>query len=197
MEGQMIIAVGREFGSGGHYIAEKIANDLKIAYYDRNFLESVANEQNVSMEYLEKFDEKRKKIILSRNVKGYTNSLEEIVAEMQFEWMRKKADTGEAFVIVGRCADEIFRGDSRLVSIFILGDKDDKIRRVSERHNISRLEAYSKILKSDKGRKAYHNRFSKMKWGNPQGYDICMNSSRLGINKTAEILENYIKERNR
>lgn len=195
MEKQVIIALGREFGSGGHYMAQKIAQDLGLNYYDRKILEDIAEEKDIHIEYLEKYDEKKGKVILFRNVRGYTNSLEEIVAEFQFEYLKKKADAGESFVIVGRCADEIFRGDKRMISIFVLGDLEDKIQRIMERHRISRDEANTKMKRNDRERKRYHNRYSEIKWGDSRGYDICINSSKLGINKTADILEAYIKER--
>lgn len=195
MKKQVIIALGREFGSGGHYVAQKIAEDLGIHYYDRKILEDIAEANNIRIEYLEKYDEKKRKVILSRNVRGYTNSIEEIVAEMQFEYLRKKADEGESFVIVGRCADELFRGDERLISIFVVGDQEDKISRVSERHKIGRAKACAKMKRNDRDRKRYHNRHSEIKWGDSKGYDICINSSKLGIEKTAELLEEYIKRR--
>lgn len=195
MEKQVIIALGREFGSGGHYVAQKIAQDLGFNYYDRKILEDIAEEKNIRIEYLEKYDEKKGKVILFRNVRGYTNSLEEIVAEFQFEYLKKKADAGESFVIVGRCADEVFRGDKRLISIFVRGDREDKIQRIMERHRISMDEANKKMKRNDRERKRYHNRYSEIKWGDSRGYDICINSSKLGINKTADILEAYIKER--
>lgn len=195
MEKQVIIALGREFGSGGHYVAQKIAQDLGLNYYDRKILEDIAEEKNIRIEYLEKYDEKKGKVILFRNVRGYTNSLEEIVAEFQFEYLKKKADAGESFVIVGRCADEVFRGDKRLISIFVRGDREDKIQRIMERHRISMDEANKKMKRNDRERKRYHNRYSEIKWGDSRGYDICINSSKLGINKTADILEAYIKGR--
>lgn len=195
MEKQLIVALGREFGSGGHYVGKKIADYFGISYYDRRILEDIAKEKNIRIEYLEKYDERKGKMLFSRNVKGYTNSIEEIVAEMQFEYLRKKAASGESFVIVGRCADELFRGDERLVSIFILADEEDKIQRVSKRHNISREEAMAMIAKQDKARKKYHNRHSEIKWGDSRGYDISMNSTRLGIDMTAKLLEAYIQER--
>lgn len=195
MKKQAIIAVGREFGSGGHYVAQKIAKHFGITYYDRKILEEIAKEKNVRIEYLEKYDEKRRKILLSRNVNGYTNSIEEIVAEMQFEYLKRKAASGESFVIVGRCADELFRDDERLISIFILADKEDKIQRISEHHGVSREEAITLIAKNDRARKKYHNRHSEIKWGDSRGYDICINSAKLGIDKTAELLEGYIEER--
>lgn len=195
MTKQVIIAIGREFGSGGHYVGEKISEYFGITYYDRRILEDIAEEKNVRIEYLEKYDEQRRNVLFSRSVKGYTNSIEEIVAEMQFEYLRKKAASGESFVIVGRCADELFRGDERLVSIFVLGDKEDRIQRISQRHSISLEEAAQKLARHDRSRKKYHNRHSEIKWGDSRGYDICINSTRLGIDKTARLLEQYIQER--
>lgn len=195
MKKQVIIALGREFGSGGHYIAQKIAEDLGLHYYDRKILEDIAKEKDIHIEYLEKYDEKKRKVILSRSVRGYTNSIEEIVSEMQFEYLRKKAEEGESFVILGRCAEEHFRGDERLISIFVLADEKDKIKSISKRHNISEEEAYIKMKRHDRNRKLYHNRHSEMKWGDSRGYDICINSYKLGVTKTAELLEEYIKER--
>lgn len=194
MKRQMIIAVGREFGSGGHKIAENIARQLEISYYDRKILEDISEEKNIHIENLKKYDEKRRKIILSRKVKGFTNSIEEIVAEMQFRYLRDKAESGESFVIVGRCADALFRGDERLVSIFVVGDRETKIKRVMDSHRISREEAINKMEKMDKTRMQYHNRHSDVKWADPKGYDICVNSSKLGFESTANILVAYIKE---
>lgn len=195
MKKQIIVAIGREFGSGGHYVGQKIAKHFGINYYDRKILEDIAEEKNIQIEYLEKYDEQKRNMLFSRNVKGYTNSIEEIVAEMQFEYLRKKADSGESFVIVGRCADELFRGDERLFAFFVLGDMEDKIQRVSKRHNISKEEAATKIARHDKSRKKYHNRHSEIKWGDSRGYDVCVNSTRLGIDKTAELLEKFIEDR--
>ena len=195
MKKQVIVALSREFGSGGHYVGKKIAEYFGINYYDRRILEDIAEEKNIRIEYLEKYDEQKRNVLFSRSVKGYTNSIEEIVAEMQFEYLRKKAASGESFVIVGRCADELFRGEERLVSFFVLGDKEDRIQRVSKRHNISWEEAATKVARHDKTRKKYHNRYSEVKWGDSRGYDVCINSTRLGIDKTAEILEMFIRER--
>ena len=195
MKKQVIIALGREFGSGGHYVGEKIAEYFGITYYDRRILEDIAEEKNIRIEYLEKYDEQRRNMFFSRSVKGYTNSIEEIVAEMQFEFLRKKAASGESFVIVGRCADEVFRGDERLVSFFVLGDLEDRIQRVGKQHNFSREEAAAMIARHDKSRKKYHNRHSEVKWGDSRGYDLCINSTRLGIDKTAKLLEAFIQER--
>lgn len=195
MDKQVIISVGREYGSGGHYVAHKIANDLGIAYYDRSILDELAKEHNVSPEFLEKYDETKGNPLLSRRVKGLSNSIDEILVEMQFDLLRKKAASGESFVIVGRCAEELFRGEERLVSIFVVADMEDRVKNVAEQHKISPTEARAKIYRHDQGRKKYHNRYSSVKWGDSRGYDVCINSSRLGIEGTAKALEAYIAAR--
>ena len=195
MDKQVIISVGREYGSGGHYVAHKIANDLGIAYYDRSILDELAKEHNVSPEFLEKYDETKGNPLLSRRVKGLSNSIDEILVEMQFDLLRKKAASGESFVIVGRCAEELFRREERLVSIFVVADMEDRVKNVAEQHKISPTEARAKIYRHDQGRKKYHNRYSSVKWGDSRGYDVCINSSRLGIEGTAKALEAYIAAR--
>ena len=195
MDKQVIISVGREYGSGGHYVAHKIANDLGIAYYDRSILDELAKEHNVSPEFLEKYDETKGNPLLSRRVKGLSNSIDEILVEMQFDLLRKKAASGESFVIVGRCAEELFRGEERLVSVFVVADMEDRVKSVAEQHSISPTESRAKIYRHDQGRKKYHNRYSSVKWGDSRGYDVCINSSRLGIEGTAKALEAYIAAR--
>lgn len=194
MKEQIIVAIGREFGSGGHYIAEKVAKDLGLGFYDRNMLDEIAREKGMKTEHLEKYDEKPRNRMLSRTVKGHTNSMEQILADMQFDYIRKKADTGESFVIVGRCADMVLKDREGLLSIFVLGDYDKKMERVIEKYQLTEAEAAAKIARHDRKRKQYHNRHSDTRWGHSESYDLCVNSSKLGLDKTAKILEDYIKE---
>ncbi len=195
MAEQIIVSIGREFGSGGHAVGEKIAKDMGLEFIDRKMLDEIAEEKNIQVEYLEKYDEKPRKLLMSRRVGAYSNSLEEIVADMQFDYIRQKADSGKSFVIVGRCAETVLRGREKLISIFVLGDKECKLNRVKERYQLNDMEAAAKMARHDRKRKQYHNRHSDFKWGDSRGYDLCVNSSRLGIEKTAEMLEMYIKER--
>ncbi len=195
MAGQTIIAISREFGSGGHKIGEQIAKELGLKFYDRNMLDEIAEEKNIQIEYLEKYDEKPRKLFLSRRVGAYSNSMEEIVAEMQFEYLKEKADSGESFVIVGRCAETVLKGHEGLITVFVLGDMPVRIERVKEKFHLNDAEAVSKLKNHDKRRKQYHNRHSEHDWGDSGNYDVCINSSRLGIEGTAVILKDYIKAR--
>lgn len=195
MEKQLIITVGREFGSGGHAIAEILARRFDIPMYDRILLERVAAEKNVDKESLAEFDEIPRSLFFSRTVRGFSNSMQENVANMQFDYLRRIAKEGYSFVIVGRCAEYILAGTPGLVTIFIHGDSEAKTERIMTYYEVDRSEAVQMIKKADWQRKSYHNYYSKGKWGDSRNYDLSINSSRLGIDGTADILERYIRAR--
>ncbi|MCM1246517.1 MAG: cytidylate kinase-like family protein [Roseburia sp.] len=195
MDKQIIISISREFGSGGHAIADQIAKEMELPLYDRSILEDIANEKGIDKEYLEKFDERPKVPLVSRRVRGHSNSMEENLAEMQFEYLKKKAENGESFVVVGRCAETILKDQKGLISIFVLADRLDKISRVEQQYQLSEKEAVAKINRHDRKRKYYHNRYSQYRWGDSRSYDLCVNSSRLGIRGTAKMLRDYLDTR--
>ena len=195
MDKQVIVSISREFCSGGHAIGEYIAKAMGLGLVDRNMLDEIAQRKNIRIEYLEKYDEKPRNLILSRRVGAFSNSIEDIIAEMQFEYLRDKASSGESFVVVGRCADSVLGSRKCLIPIFVMGDEEDKIAEACRRFGIGREEAVSKMRRHDRTRKQYHNRYSENKWGDSRSYDICINSSKLGIEKTAVLLTEYIRER--
>lgn len=195
MAKQTIIAIGREFGSEGHEIGKELAGKLGFKLYDRSMLDEMADNMGIKVEVLEKHDEKPRNMFLSRRVGQYTNSMEEIVAEMQFDFIRDKAKEGESFVIVGRCADSVLRGMEGLITIFVLGTREAKIKHVMEKFHLNESEALIKMARHDKKRKQYHNRHSDGKWGDSRYYDLCINSSLLGVKDTVDILEDYVRKR--
>ena len=195
MDKQLIISVGREFGSGGHVIAEALAQRFSLPLYDNNLLDHIAEEMNVSRDTLAKYDEKPKNIIFSRTIRGYSNSPQENVAHIQFNFLKKMADEGKSFVVVGRCSETILKGCPGLISIFVLGDRDVKKDRVKEIYHLSCEEARRKMETEDVRRKMYHNYYCKGKWGDSRNYDLSVNSSKLGIDATVDLLEHYINQR--
>ena len=192
---QLIVVISRECGSGGHTIAELIAGHYKIPLLDRNLLTEMCSEKNINVTNFEKFDEAPRNKLLSRTVKGFSNSPEEIIAEMQFDFLKKKAEQGESFVVVGRCAETVLKGHPALISFFVLGDMENKIERISKLHSINRNEAEALISGIDKKRKYYHNTHSDVKWGDSRNYDLCINSCRLGLESTFSVLLDYIDKR--
>lgn len=192
---QIIISVGREFGSGGHAIAQELADRFGLQLYDSNLLQEIADNKNLNVQNLRKYDEKPKIKLFSRSVQGYSNSPEENIANIQFDFLREKANKGDSFVIVGRCAEEVLKNYSCMVSIFILGDLEKKIQRIVELYGIRENKAENMIIQNNKKRKSYHNHYCKGKWGDSRNYELSINSSRLGLEKTTDFIEHYIKER--
>lgn len=195
MKKQIIISISRELGSGGHDIAEQIAGELGVPMYDRSLLREIAKDMNMDVSELQAYDEKPKNYILTRRVGKYSNSMEDILAEKQFEFIRKKAGEGESFVIVGRCAETVLREYDGLISIFIRGDREYKLGRIMEHYQLNEEEAQEKMSKIDRKRRQFHNRYSDHKWGDANFYDVCINSSHLGVDGTAKILREYIDAR--
>ena len=194
-DSQVIITIGREFGSGGHAIAEELSRRLGLKFYDHNILDEIAIEKGVDPETLRKYDEKPHKLFLSRSVKGHHSSAEVNIAYMQFDYLKKKAAQGESFIVVGRCAEGIFEGHPGLISIFILGNKETKCKRVMEVYGLSEQAALEKMRRHDEYRKRYHNNFCEDKWGDSRTYDLCINSSLKGLEATTDLLETYIRTR--
>lgn len=195
MEKQLIISVGREYGSGGHEIAEKLSGHYGIQLFDHNLLDEIAAKKNLNMEHLKGLDERRKNPLSSRTVRGYSSSPEENLLYLQFDFLRDKADSGESFVIVGRCGETILKQYDSLVSIFVLGDRDKKIERIMRLYQLTESQAVRKIREKDMKRRRYHNSFCDRKWGDSRNYDISLNSSKLGIDGTVELLTDYIDRR--
>lgn len=192
---QVIISIGREFGSAGHEIAEALAEKFQLKLYDYHLLREIADEKEVNVAELEPYDEIPKKGFGYRTVKGYSNSPQENIAYMQFNHLKKRAAEGKSFVVVGRCAEEALKDYEGLITIFILGDMEKKVERIMKLHNISEKKAKEMIIEQDKKRKAYHNYFCEGKWGDSRNYDFSINSSKLGLEATIEVLEDYINRR--
>ena len=192
---QLIITIGREYGSGGHAIGEMLAEKLGIGFYDAEIIQRLSEKKGIKKETLSKYDEKPSPVLMNRSVRGYSTSLEEAVAEMQFKMIRKIAASGESFVLIGRCGETVLSKYDCLIRLFVLGDMDSRITRIMKRKRVSRKEAQKLIKTTDKRRKAYHNYYSDGKWGDSRTYDLTINSSRLGVEGTAEFLEEYIRRR--
>lgn len=195
MEKQLIISVGREYGSSGHVIAEKLAERFDIPLYDNNLLMHIAEEKDLDHAVLKKYDEKPKNRLFNRTVGGHSNSPEDHIANMQFEYIRKMAEEGKSFVIVGRCAEEKLKDFSALVSIFVRGRKEEKIQHVMEKFGLNADDAKYTMQREDWKKKSYHNYYCKGKWGDSRNYDLVVDSGRLGVDGTTDFLVDYIVRR--
>lgn len=185
---QMILSVGREFGSGGRHIAQALSEYYDLPFYDRNMLDEIARRRNLDGTGLKPYDEKKPGLWMS-------GSPAHSVAQLQFEYLREKADIGESFVVVGRCSESLLRGSEALISIFVHADLEHKILRIMERNYMTRIEAEEFIRLQEKRRREYHDAYSSMKWGDARSYDIAIDSGKLGIDGAVEYLKGYIAMR--
>ena len=195
MKEQLIISVGREFGSGGHEIAQKLADHYHLPLYDHNLLDEMAEKHGMDKELLKELDEKKRNKFLSRTVRGMSNSPEHNVAQLQFDFIKQKAEEGKSFVIVGRCSETVLHEHPAMISFFILGDMDVKIKRIMKLHQMSKSQAEALILEKDRKRKKYHNSHCEGKWGDSRNYELSINSSILGIDESVKIITQYIVAR--
>ena len=195
---QVIIALGREFGSGWHVIAQKLAQHYNIPLYHKELLSEIAKDGSYSPEVLEKYDEKPANIsFMPIPIAGSAVSIEQDVAVKQFSFLRKKAnEEKESFVVVGRCADEILADNPNLTRVFITADRDSKKKRVMEREGIDEKKALAKMKKIDKLRKTYHNFYCENKWGDSRGYDLCISTSNIPLEAVADVIVEYVDAKN-
>ena len=188
----LIITIGREFGSGGHIIGERLAEYYDIPLYDKDLLKKVSEEYDIDYEELEGYEEKPVNPFLSRTVNGFSSSLQDAIAHIEFDFIKEHADIGESFVVVGRCAEEVLKDYDNAIKVFVLGDYEAKVMQIMRQFGLSQEEAKDMIRDVDKRRKSYHNHYCETKWGDSRNYDISINSSRFGIEGTAEFLKTYI-----
>lgn len=194
MSKRFILTIGREFGSGGKHIGRAVAKELGIEIYDRNIIEKVAAELDIDAEHLAKFEEKKKCHLFHRTVKGHSTSMEDHVAQHQFDYMKKLADSEESFIVVGRCAEWVLKDYEGVISVFITGDREYKIGRVMKQFGLDRKAAIEKMDRHDRTRRAYHNHHCNFKWGDSRHYDLIVNSALLGTEGTATMIANFVKE---
>lgn len=196
--GQLIISIGRECGSGGREIAGKLAAHYKLKLYDKNLLEEIAEEKMLKLDELEKHDESNHNKLLYRTEKGMSSSPEQSVANLQFDYLKKKAKAGESFVVIGRCAETVLKDYKNHVAIFVLGDEEAKVARLMKEHNCDEKEALKIMKDGNKRRKRYHNTYCQIKWGDSRNYDISINACRIGIDEAVKVLIDFIEaKRNR
>ena len=186
-----IITIGRSYGAGGRTIAQMVAQKLNIPYYDSQLLEKVAKESGLSIKYLESQDEQG--IILPTiyqsigfGTKAYV-PLEQKAANAQREIIEKIAAEGPC-VIVGRRADLILRGKSDIFSVFICASEQYRIQHIIKREGMTEKEAKQRISKADRERSAYYNQAAQGKWGQPECYDLCINTDRVTIGDAADLI---------
>ncbi len=199
-----VISIGREFGSGGKYIGEELAKRLHIKCYDNELLAKVSKDYDISMDTLEKVDEKQKSSFWYGFASNYvfTGDKEASPISGADNLFLKQAKIIEELyntencIIIGRCSDYILKNKENVVSVFIYAsDMEFKINRKKELENLSEKSAIKKIQEIDKERAQYYNHFTSQTWGDKNNYDLCIDTSKLGVEKAIDLLESYINQK--
>ena len=194
-----IYTIGREFGSGGREVGEKLAAKLGIKLYDKELLQQAAKDSGFCEEIFENHDEKPTNSFLyslvmdTYSVSGYSAApfldmpLNHKVFLAQFETIKKIAEK-ESCVIVGRCADYALSDNPDCINVFIHADLDVRIKNVSRNLNITENKARDIINKTDKQRASYYNYYTSKKWGDSKSYNLSLDVGKLGTDNCVEMI---------
>jgi len=208
----MIITIGRQFGSWGLDIGKRLAEEYGVKLYDKEMLTIAAKESGLSEELFKTHDEKPTNsflysLVMDTYSLGYSAGtfadmpINHKVFLAQFDAIKKIASEGPC-VMVGRCADYALEGYDNVINIFIYADMETRIRKVTEYHQanfnevLSPAKAKDMIIKEDKKRANYYNYYTNKEWGDAKGYDLCLNSAKLGVEGCVKAIMEYVKIRN-
>ena len=199
----IIINVGRQLGSGGHDIGRMLALDFLAKYYDRELLNLAAKESGFSEKFFEENDERKgffKGLFNMQNshVSGgsmyETNFSQESLFQFQSDAIIKAAQEGSC-VFVGRCADYILRELPNTVNIFITASMKYRINQIMNKQHLDHEFARRFIESKESKRASYYNYYTGKKWGAAESYDLCIDSSILGLVETEKIIASFIRKR--
>lgn len=191
----MVICIGRQYGSGGREIGEKLAARLRIPCYDKLLVKKAAQNSGLSVEMLQR--EEEKPINSHRFLTGnpfvdsaalsnafYSESQMAYEAEKQ---VIEQLGTRGSCVIIGRCASSLLR-DKNILSVFIYADGPDRLERVMRRNDLDEKSADQRIRRVDRMRKKYFDFYSDTSWGQPESYDLMISSSKYGVDGCVKLI---------
>ena len=193
-EDKIIVTVSREYGSGGRYIAKLLAEKLGVKFYDKEIITQLAAETGLSEEYIEENEQKRSVLSSLENdqVTGLSSKDELFIKETE---LIKKLAKKDSCVIVGRCADFILKNNKNVVKVFVYSDMEDKIKRTTKFYGLSKEKAEKEIKATDKQRANHYKYYTDREWKEYSNYDVCINSDTFGVEKSADIIYDMIKNR--
>ena len=206
MDNKIILTIGRQFGSGGREIGQRLAKELGIGYYDKELITVAARESGLCEDVFEKADERASSGLSYAFTMGYSSFMggmftpyNDILSndglfKIQSDAIRKLAET-ESCVLVGRCAGYIRRGNTACFSFFIHSSGESRVQKTVERHGVTVEEAKNMMEKTDKSRAAYYNYYTNKTWGMASSYNFSIDVSVLGIDETVEFMKSFIERR--
>mgnify|MGYP002518588323 FL=1 len=194
LKDKITITISREYGSGGRYIGQLVADKLGIKLYDKEFVEKLAVETGLSEEYIENNEQKRNALdaLNSGYYFGMNNSDELFIKESE---LIKEIANKESCVIIGRCADFILKDNSNVIKVFVYSNMEDEVKRATKFYGLDEKNAKKEIKRINKLRASHYKYYTEKEWKDNSNYDICINSDALGVKKSAELICNLIEEK--
>ena len=194
MDLNMIITIGRQYGSGGREIGEKLAKRMNVPYYDKELLTEAARESGLSEELFLQSDEKPTNSLLYALAMGnsYANRppLNHTIFMAQFETIKKIAQNGPC-VIVGRCADYSLRHMKNMVSVFVHASMEYRMERAINQYHVPEKQAKGVLARPDKQRASYYNFYTDQNWSDVRNYDLALDSSKIGVEGAVDVILEY------
>lgn len=201
-----IITIGRQFGSNGHIIGQKVADHFGVKCYDKELIAKVASNSGFCQEMIEQHDERPTSSFLYNLVMdtysfGYNSSsyvdmpISQKVFLAQFDTIKKLADEGPA-VFIGRCADNALSDRNDVINLFIFADEKYRVHEIMHRYPDIKTEqkAIDFMNKKDRQRQSYYNYYTSKKWGRADTYDACLNTSLLGVDGTVKLICQMVED---
>lgn len=201
---KFVVNIGRQLGSGGREIGEKLASRLGISFYDKELINLASQESGLCKEFFEKADEQASKgfvgglfgmrfpFVSDGALPAMSCLSNDALFKVQSDVIRKLA-AEKSCLFVGRCADYILRDNPRCVNVFISASREDRVARLCRQHAISEEKAEDMIEKADKRRSSYYNYYSYKTWGAAETYHLCIESTVLGVEKTTDFIEEFVR----
>jgi cytidylate kinase len=199
----IIINIGRQLGSGGHDIGRMLALDFNAKYYDHELLDLAAKESGFSEKFFQQNDERKGFFKALFNVQTShfsggsmykTNFSQESLFQFQSEAIRKAAKEGSC-VFVGRCADYVLRDFPNTVNVFITASMEYRVEQIMNKQQLDADAARRFIEQRESARATYYNYYTGKKWGSAESYDLCIDSSVLGLMESEKIIAQFIRKR--
>ena len=205
MSKNIVITIGRQFGSGGRYVGRLLAEKLGVPFYDKELLSEAAKTSGICEEILEEHDEKPTRSLLFSLVTGVQSHMSSGAFYMdmplnhkiflaQFDAIRRIAEEGPC-VIVGRCADYVLRENPDAVSVFVKADMASKVDRAVKYYGIEADKAEDRIRKADKQRASYYDYYATATWGDVDNYDLVVDTGVLGVEGAVELIAKFLELR--
>lgn len=202
MNSNLVITIGRQYGSAGRHIGEELAKKLGMKFYDNELITLAAEKSGLSHHVLNDADEKATSSLLYTLAMGSAHyggtpaiafdlPINDKLFVTQSDVIKELADAGDS-IFIGRCADYVLRDHPHVIRLFIYAPMEARVEHICELHGISADKAKDMIIKTDKRRANYYNYYTGQKWGRLENFDIAVDSSKLGVEKTADMLCRFV-----